>query len=371
MGVILAELTYIPTPRFFSNFSSNGCSPIRRIPQLIPYLLTPVALTLMSFPSSYAHFAPWSLYLQNLGVHWFPVLNWNEYGQPYYTPSIDLGRAYPGLGAQLLCACILFSPGLRRVFETGPWMTWLGSVSMGIYLLHGPLMRSVLAYLVFGPKLLFDWRERRKLTAAAVAAEEAKSVAPSPLASSVSFTDSARSSIENLVSATTNTDSTATVPPFPDAQAQPDFQTPPPDFQTLQPPEFQSPPLIPQQPETPALLQPPSTLFLILLAIALYVVILLVLVQYWNKRVEPLFAKATAWTEKACLPKQPQNDGAKGLGLRLDGVGKRKDDDDGTRGEIERDRYDSEGEGRRRLNSPSSTTGSGLPLPVTAGGRRS
>jgi hypothetical protein len=94
----------------------------------------------MSYPSDFAKDALWSRNLTTLAEMISP-----SYG--------DMARFWASIGAQLLCLSIYFSPPLRRTLSL-PIPCYLGSVSFSMYLLHGPLMRSVLATIVFGPAAL-------------------------------------------------------------------------------------------------------------------------------------------------------------------------------------------------------------------------
>jgi hypothetical protein len=94
----------------------------------------------MSYPSDFAKDAAWSRRLTVLA----------DRIAPSYA---DVARFWTSLGAQLLCLSIYFSPPLQRILST-PIPCYLGSVSFSMYLLHGPLMRSVLATIVFGPTVL-------------------------------------------------------------------------------------------------------------------------------------------------------------------------------------------------------------------------
>lgn len=347
-GTFLAELTYVDTisiPLLSKLFKqTRRQSSTRRILShsltVLPYIILPVALTLMSYPSSYAHLAPWSNYLQDLGIYYFPAWAWNEYDEPFMVPSIDLGRAYPGLGAQILCTCVLFSAGLRRAFES-KWMGWLGSVSMGIYLLHGPLMRSLLAYMVFGPKLLFDWRERQKL--ANIPSQQQSNLPSTPAPPSQGGQATPNNPLWVEGSMVDNPNSPPTSPAG--APSASDIQPPPP------------PPDLPMEPETLSL---PSS-FTILLAIFVFTVILLVLVQLWCQKVEPYFAKATAQSEAMCLPEKIVSNATRSerrerLGDAFDEKRKlRKGDDEEAAVGSGSENGGEEGRWRR-----------GLPLPVTS-----
>lgn len=94
----------------------------------------------MSFPSEYAQDAAWSRFLYDLGKNITP-------GQG------ELARFWPGIGAQILCASILVSEDLRRILS-GQGLAYLGGISFSLYLLHGTLMRTVLAWMTFGPAIL-------------------------------------------------------------------------------------------------------------------------------------------------------------------------------------------------------------------------
>lgn len=113
----------------------------RRSLRILPMILAIVGLYLMSFPSEYHDWKPWTRGLTRLGTHLFP----------YY---VDFGRQWPAIGGQILCLSALLSPDLRK-FLSFRCFTFLGSISFSIYLLHGPLMRSVLVWLSFFPYLLF------------------------------------------------------------------------------------------------------------------------------------------------------------------------------------------------------------------------
>lgn len=128
-GMFLAELSFFPQ----STISAESSIHL----QALPLILAFVSLVLMSYPNEYTTWAPWSRFLLNVGYAIFP-------------DTTDFGRAWPGLGAQFLCLSVMISPLLRRVFSNR-WFVWIGSMSYSLYLLHGPLMRSVLAWLTFGP----------------------------------------------------------------------------------------------------------------------------------------------------------------------------------------------------------------------------
>ncbi|KAI9737035.1 MAG: hypothetical protein M1834_000625 [Cirrosporium novae-zelandiae] len=124
-GMILAELSMNPItvkpPKELDIFT-------------IPLAI--IGLFLCSFPTEYADTSNWSSFLMWLGMFIFPA-------------GGDQGRFWSGIGAQLLCLAVLFSPTLKRLL-THPFLMWLGASSFPIYLLHGPLVRSLLAWMTFG-----------------------------------------------------------------------------------------------------------------------------------------------------------------------------------------------------------------------------
>lgn len=133
-GVLLAELNYSEYPSLLSPYS--------------PFFVPPFALLglfLMSFP---AQFQPWT--------HWSnALLQLAGKVAPY---NIDVGRYWPTIGAQLLGLTIVLSPHVRRMLGH-PWLLWLGKISFPLYLLHGSLMRSVLAWMAFQGQELEEFQE--------------------------------------------------------------------------------------------------------------------------------------------------------------------------------------------------------------------
>ena len=135
-GMILAEFSlmsiHLPSHRFI---------------QPLPFLAAVLALYLMSFPDEYPDWAPWSRQLNTLGKTIFPT-------------DAEQGRFWPGIGAHILCFSVLLSPMMRKAFSH-PYLLYLGKISFSLYLLHGPLMRSVLAWITFTPVSL-NWKPNLK-----------------------------------------------------------------------------------------------------------------------------------------------------------------------------------------------------------------
>lgn len=129
-GMMLAEISMDMPPEVISKGR-------KRIPlrEIFSYFLVVLGLYLCSFPDSFYETAPWSTRLWKIGQVIFPS------GALY-------GRFWPGIGAQLLCFGILNSPSMRKALSHR-WLMWLGGMSFPLYLLHGPLLRSLMTYMVF------------------------------------------------------------------------------------------------------------------------------------------------------------------------------------------------------------------------------
>ncbi|KAL9639971.1 MAG: hypothetical protein Q9204_000880 [Flavoplaca sp. TL-2023a] len=133
-GIVLAELNDSGYPLRFARFS----------PLFAPPLVI-CALILMSFPSQFQDWAPWS----DLLLRWY----WRIAPQ-----NAELMRFWPTLGAQMLTFTVVMSPHLRRALSHR-WLLWLGKISFPLYLLHGSFMRSVLAWLLFARSKLTEIEE--------------------------------------------------------------------------------------------------------------------------------------------------------------------------------------------------------------------
>ncbi|KAJ9257457.1 hypothetical protein DTO212C5_8906 [Paecilomyces variotii] len=129
-GMILAELSLLPPP-----------SPKSLLVEIIPYPFAILGLYLCSFPDEFYEQTAWTRQLWQIGLAIFPA-------------GANMGRFFAGIGAQMVCFAILFSPSMRHGLSNR-WLLWLGEISFPIYLLHGPLMRSVMTYMLFLPSALF------------------------------------------------------------------------------------------------------------------------------------------------------------------------------------------------------------------------
>lgn len=136
-GIILAELNHSEFPLRFASFS--------------PFFAPPLAvcgLLLMSFPSEFQDWTPWSNFL----------LHWHHKLAPH---NAELMRFWPTIGAQILTLSFVMSPHFRRALSR-PWLLWLGKISFPLYLLHGSFMRSILAWILFSRQQITEIEEGGK-----------------------------------------------------------------------------------------------------------------------------------------------------------------------------------------------------------------
>ncbi|KAJ5360804.1 Acyltransferase 3 [Penicillium concentricum] len=136
-GMILAELSF---------YNLTALQP-RTLFRIIPYGLVALGLYICSYPDQYADQTAWSSQLASLAEIIFPK-------------DANVSRYYASLGAQMICLGVMLSPFMRRMLSH-PVLLWLGSISFPLYLVHGPLMRSVLVYLVYLP-MSFDFEPSLK-----------------------------------------------------------------------------------------------------------------------------------------------------------------------------------------------------------------
>ncbi|KAI0594220.1 acyltransferase family-domain-containing protein [Biscogniauxia sp. FL1348] len=95
-----------------------------------------LGLYVASYPEQHPEWATWSL-------HQFQVL------KQIVPEKAEFPRYGSGIGLQLITIGLHFSPGIRDVLSSKP-LLWLGKQSFAVYLLHGPLLRSVLCWMVYG-----------------------------------------------------------------------------------------------------------------------------------------------------------------------------------------------------------------------------
>lgn len=106
------------------------------IRRFVPPVFMFIGLWLASFPEANVTWTAWSTDLHALGLYLC------RFGQ-------DLPRFFTGLGMDFICLAIFFSPQLKE-WLSSKYLLWLGKHSFAVYLLHGTLIRSVMAWVMFG-----------------------------------------------------------------------------------------------------------------------------------------------------------------------------------------------------------------------------
>jgi len=90
----------------------------------------------LSYPEENPEWARWSTGLLHFGYHIFPE-------------GAEFARFYPALGSQILIFGIFFNPTAKRLLSSSA-LCWLGKMSFAVYLLHAPLIRSLLTWMLYG-----------------------------------------------------------------------------------------------------------------------------------------------------------------------------------------------------------------------------
>lgn len=101
-----------------------------------------LGLFFMSYPEENPSWARWSQNLLTLGNYIFPK-------------DSEYARYYPGLGVNLLTLGVMFNDTAKKILST-PFLCWMGKLSFPIYLLHAPLIRTVLTWVLFGASMRPD-----------------------------------------------------------------------------------------------------------------------------------------------------------------------------------------------------------------------
>ena len=71
------------------------------------------------------------------------------FGHYIFPLGADFSRFYPALGANFLILGVFINSTARRILSH-PTLCWLGKLSLGIYLLHPPLIRTFLTWMLYG-----------------------------------------------------------------------------------------------------------------------------------------------------------------------------------------------------------------------------
>lgn len=95
-----------------------------------------MGLYFCSYPEEHPEWSRWSNNLLELG-HWM------------FPGGSEYARFYPGMGADLLATGIVFNTTAKRILSHR-FVCSMGKLSWAVYLLHAPLIRTVLTWVLFG-----------------------------------------------------------------------------------------------------------------------------------------------------------------------------------------------------------------------------
>jgi hypothetical protein len=127
-GALLCELSMEPV---VSKFSISR-SIIRRA---LPFSMVFVAWYLIGYTGVHSEWARWSNSLLYIGVEIFPE-------------GSEIATLWSLTGVLLLITAVVLSSTLQHILSH-PTLLWLGTLSFPVYLLHGPLLRSFLNWMLF------------------------------------------------------------------------------------------------------------------------------------------------------------------------------------------------------------------------------
>ncbi|ORY60823.1 acyltransferase family-domain-containing protein [Pseudomassariella vexata] len=135
-GVFLCDLqNHTPSTDFITNRP--------RISKMLATIFLVFGLYVASYPEGHHEWQRWS--------------QWQHRVLVSITPNkADLPRFGSGIGLELITLGIHFSPFLKDVLS-GKYLLWLGKQSFAVYLLHGPLLRWILCWMVYGTHMPQDF----------------------------------------------------------------------------------------------------------------------------------------------------------------------------------------------------------------------
>lgn len=95
-----------------------------------------LGLYFCSYPEENPEWAHWSNNLLHLG-HWI------------FPSGVEYARYYPGMGADIVATGVMFNTTAKKLLSHR-FLCWMGKLSWPVYLLHAPLIRTVLTWVLFG-----------------------------------------------------------------------------------------------------------------------------------------------------------------------------------------------------------------------------
>lgn len=95
-----------------------------------------LGLFFCSYPENKPEWARWSDFLTRMGHYMFPA-------------GVEYARYYPGLGSNILTVGVMFNETAKKLLSQRLFL-FLGKNSFPIYLIHAPLIRTTLTWILFG-----------------------------------------------------------------------------------------------------------------------------------------------------------------------------------------------------------------------------
>jgi hypothetical protein len=129
LGMLLAEITFDPDIQ--AVIADHNL--IRTFTSAMAIV---IGLYFASYPEEHPEWTRWSNGLTLLGNYMFPK-------------SVEFSRFYAALGVQILAVGIMFNNTAKKLLSNS-FFLFMGKLSFPIYLLHAPLIRTVLTYALFG-----------------------------------------------------------------------------------------------------------------------------------------------------------------------------------------------------------------------------
>jgi hypothetical protein len=127
-GIFFAELSYLECVKSFAGKHTI-------VHKAITITLLIIGLFLLSFPNSHPEWAPWFNPIVEFGKVWYPEGS-NQFSITLYA------------GVFFILGSIMLSTSFQW-FLVRPVFLWLGKISFPLYLLHGPLLRSFLCWILY------------------------------------------------------------------------------------------------------------------------------------------------------------------------------------------------------------------------------
>ena len=129
MGMLLAEISLDPEIQAFA-------AQHNLIRSVVSGCIIVLGSYFCSYPEEHPEWTRWSSGLLTLGDYIFPK-------------GVEFSRFYSALGVNILATGIMFNNTAKKLLSN-PFFLFMGRLSFPIYLLHAPLIRTVLTYVLFG-----------------------------------------------------------------------------------------------------------------------------------------------------------------------------------------------------------------------------